>query len=278
MKEQLSKILGHSSSGEDKIHDIDMVNINTNPFQPRKDFDDDKIDELAQSIKTYGLIQPIILRKSGENYEIIAGERRFRASKLLGNSKIKAIVKEEVKESAMAAIALIENIQRENLNFLEEAEGLHRLLNDFKLTQEVLAQRLGKSQSTIANKLRLLKLNDNVKEKLKNSQLTERHARALLKVPCENQPEMVDRIIDEGMTVRQTEELITLLSSTGEDVKEDGKKESKKRKMVFKDFRIFLNTIKQAVDTIKGSGIDAQMDESDLGDCIEVKIRLPKNK
>ncbi|WP_350343670.1 nucleoid occlusion protein [Proteinivorax tanatarense] len=277
MKEQLSKILGQSSSDEDKIHNIDMSEISTNPFQPRKDFDDEKIDELAQSIRTYGLIQPIILRKSGEKYEIIAGERRFRACTLLGKDKIKAIIKEDVKESAMAAIALIENIQRENLNFLEEAEGLHRLLNEFKLTQEVLAQRLGKSQSTIANKLRLLKLDKEVKEKLKSSQLTERHARALLKIPHENQAEIVDRVIDEGMTVRQTEELITLLTSTEKEEKEDNNK-NKQRKMVFKDFRIFLNTIKQAVDTIKGSGIEAKMDEKDLGDCIEVKIRLPKNK
>ncbi|SET01180.1 nucleoid occlusion protein [Anaerobranca gottschalkii] len=278
MREQLSKLLGQLEKGEE-IQQIPINKITSNPFQPRKHFDDEKIDELAQSIKTYGLLQPIILRKVDDKYEIIAGERRFKACVKLGFNKVSAIVK-EANDGAMAAIALIENIQRENLNFLEEAEGLHRLITEFNLTQEVLAQRIGKSQSTIANKLRLLKLPQEVKEQLKNSNLTERHARALLKLPEHEQLPLLKRIIDEGMTVRQTEEAVEILVQTGvtEEKSNDETSKAQTRRFVIKDFRIFLNSIKQVVSTIKSTGIDAIMEEDDNEDYLEVRIRLPKNR
>lgn len=277
MREQLSKLLGQLEKGEE-IQQIPINKITSNPFQPRKHFDDEKIDELAQSIKTYGLLQPIILRKVDDKYEIIAGERRFKACTKLGYNKVSAIVK-EANDGAMAAIALIENIQRENLNFLEEAEGLYRLITEFNLTQEVLAQRIGKSQSTIANKLRLLKLPQEVKEQLKNSNLTERHARALLKLPENEQLPLLKRIIEEGMTVRQTEEAVEMLAQTAvsaEKIKDENKAQT--RRFVIKDFRIFLNSIKQVVSTIKSTGIDAIMEEDDNEDYLEVRIRLPKNR
>ncbi|SHJ77626.1 chromosome partitioning protein, ParB family [Anaerobranca californiensis DSM 14826] len=277
MREQLSKLLGQLEKGEE-IQQIPINKITSNPFQPRKHFDDEKIDELAQSIKTYGLLQPIILRKVDDKYEIIAGERRFKACTKLGYNKVSAIVK-EANDGAMAAIALIENIQRENLNFLEEAEGLYRLITEFNLTQEVLAQRIGKSQSTIANKLRLLKLPQQVKEQLKNSNLTERHARALLKLPENEQLPLLKRIIEEGMTVRQTEEAVEMLVQTAvsaEKIKDENKAQT--RRFVIKDFRIFLNSIKQVVSTIKSTGIDAIMEEDDNEDYLEVRIRLPKNR
>lgn len=279
MKEHLSKLLGQQVEKGEEIQQIPVSKIYSNPFQPRKHFDDEKIDELAQSIKTYGLLQPIILRKTNEKYEIIAGERRFKACSKLGFQKVTAIIK-EANDGAMAAIALIENIQRENLNFLEEAEGLHRLLTEFNLTQEVLAQRIGKSQSTIANKLRLLKLPPEIKDQLKESNLTERHARALLKLPEESQLGLLNRIIEEGMTVRQTEEAIEMMiqtASASEEIKEDGNKNIQRR-FVIKDFRIFMNSIKQVVNTIKSTGVDAIIEENDMEDFLEVTIKLPKNR
>lgn len=278
MKEHLSKLLGNQVEKGEEIQQIPIEKITSNPFQPRKYFDDEKIEELAQSIKTYGLLQPIILRKVNDKYEIIAGERRYKACTRIGFDKISAIVK-EAHDGAMAAIALIENIQRENLNFLEEAEGLYRLLTEFKLTQEVLAQRIGKSQSTIANKLRLLKLPDVVKEQLKESNLTERHARALLKLPEKDQGNLVERIINEGMTVRQTEEAIDLMLQTSTDSSED-KNQDKivQRRFVIKDFRIFMNSIKQVVNTIKSTGVNATIEENDMEEYLEVRIKLPKNR
>ena len=142
--------------GKDKAAVIKIQDIEPNPYQPRRTFSEDTITELMQSIKTYGLLQPIIVRRAGRSFQLVAGERRVVACKKLGWDTITAIIK-DLTDSAMAAIALIENLQRENLNFIEEAAGYARLINEFNLTQEVLAQRLGKSQSTIANKLRLLK-------------------------------------------------------------------------------------------------------------------------
>ncbi|QNO15008.1 nucleoid occlusion protein [Alkalicella caledoniensis] len=278
MKEHLSKLLGQQAEKGDEIQQIEVSKVISNPFQPRKYFDGEKIEELAQSIKTYGLLQPIILRKVGKQFEIIAGERRFKACSKLGFSTVSAIVK-EANDGAMAAIALIENIQRENLSFLEEAEGLHRLLNEFNLTQEVLAQRIGKSQSTIANKLRLLKLPEEVKNQLKESNLTERHARALLKLPETDQMSLLGRIMEEGMTVRQTEEAIDMLIQTSCN---DGENEEKsdrnisQRRFVIKDFRIFMNSIKQVVNTIKSTGVNAIIEENDQEEYLEVKIKLPK--
>ena len=278
MKEHISKLLGQQGEKVEEIQQVPVSKIISNPFQPRKYFDDEKIEELAQSIKTYGLLQPIILRKTtGKEFEIIAGERRFKACGKLGYTSVSAIVK-EANDGAMAAIALIENIQRENLSYLEEAEGLYRLLNEFSLTQEVLAQRIGKSQSTIANKLRLLKLPEEVKTKLKESNLTERHARALLKLPESEQMSLLGRIVEEGMTVRQTEETIEMLlqTSCGKDGQNEKNDKKSQRRFVIKDFRIFMNSIKQVVNTIKSTGVNASIEENDQEDYLEVTIRLPK--
>ncbi|MGB4125429.1 MAG: ParB/RepB/Spo0J family partition protein, partial [Dethiobacteria bacterium] len=170
--------------GKDKVIKVKIEALQPNPYQPRQSFPEEKINELKQSIRTYGLLHPIIVRRFGRVYQIVAGERRVMACRDLGWQTIPAIVK-EINDSAMAAMALIENLQRENLNYLDEAAGYARLIESFNLTQEVLAQRLGKSQSTIANKMRLLKLPDEVKDLLVKEQLTERHARALLKLESE---------------------------------------------------------------------------------------------
>jgi ParB family transcriptional regulator, chromosome partitioning protein len=273
VKDAWGKLLGHAGmeeGSEDEIQMILMELIEPNPYQPRKNFDPEKIEELAQSIKTYGLLQPIILRQYQRKYQLVAGERRQLACQKLGWTRIPALVR-EYSESGMAAIALIENLQRENLDFLEEAEGLDKLVREFGLTQEVLAQRLGKSQSTIANKLRILKLPDKVKTVLKDAGLSERHARALLKLPREDQQLLaVERIGGGDLNVKQTEDLVEALLAR------EGQGKAPSPKVVIRDLRIFLNTLRQAVKIIENAGLKPRVTEEDLGDVYEVRISLPK--
>ncbi|MBS4030427.1 MAG: nucleoid occlusion protein [Clostridiales bacterium] len=258
--------------GETQV--VPVENIRPNPFQPRKTFDAGKIDELAQSIRTYGLLQPILVRKEKEDvFQLIAGERRLMACKSLGWTHINAVIR-TISDSAMATIALIENLQREDLNFIEEAEGYGRLLEEFGLTQEVLAQRLGKSQPTIANKLRLLKLPSRVKELLLSQDLTERHARALLRLPDEEiQMKVVNEIFNLGYTVKQTEKRVDeIINNQAETVVKE------RKKVIIRDIRIFLNTIRQAVSILETGGLGPKMTEKDHGDFLEITIRLPKKR
>ncbi|ADL70190.1 nucleoid occlusion protein [Thermoanaerobacterium thermosaccharolyticum] len=259
---------------EIKYLPIDL--IRPNPYQPRKIFDTANLQELCDSIKAYGVIQPISVRVvNGNSYELISGERRLRASKLAGLKTIPAIVFEAYDEDS-AVIALIENLQRKDLNFLEEAEGYYNLINDHNLTQEKLAAMLGKSQSTIANKLRLLKLNDSIKAKLIENNLTERHARALLRLPDEElQNKAIDIIIKKKCNVKETEKIVQDMINKI-TMNEDKKQEKKKMMKFYKDIRIFVNTIKQAISIMKKSGVDAEYTEQNEDDYIEFKIRIPK--
>jgi len=170
-----------NEKNKEQITEIKVEKIKTNPFQPRQEFKQKEIEELAQSIDNFGLIQAIIVRKIEGGYELIAGERRLRAAKFLGKEVIPAVIK-DFNDQEMAEIALIENLQRKDLNFLEEAQAYQRLLDEFDLTQNELAARVSKSQSTIANKLRLLKLSINVRKEILAADLSERHGRALLKL------------------------------------------------------------------------------------------------
>ncbi len=255
----------------DKVLAIDLDRIKPNPFQPRREIVQEKIDELAQSIKASGLIQPIVVRRVGSGYQLVVGERRYLACKKLGWKKISAAVK-TLTDNDMATTALIENLQRENLNIIEEANGYVSLMKNFNLTQEVLAQRLGKSQSTIANKIRLLKLPEAVREKLQEYNLSERHARALLRlVNEEEQLKMIEEIGQSGLTVKQAENRIARIS---------GEKESQKRvkgsKPIIRDMRIVLNTIREAIQVIKSSGFYPEVNETVEPDYIEINIRLTR--
>ncbi|NLM51651.1 MAG: nucleoid occlusion protein [Firmicutes bacterium] len=264
--------LEESHYSQEQIHNIPIKNIRPNPYQPRQDFEPEKIDELMQSIKTYGLLQPIIVRKAKAGFELVAGERRLRACEQLGWTEIPAVIK-EFSESAMATVALIENLQRENLSYFEEAAGYERLLREFNLTQEVLAQRIGKSQSTIANKLRLLKLPPKIKEKLIAHDLTERHARALLKLPTEEAQEKILReICNLGYTVKQTEQRVA------DYLQQLAGPQKERKKVIIRDIRIFLNTIRQAVTLLESGGLGPKLKEKDLGDYLEITITVPKNK
>lgn len=260
-----------TATGKGKVGAVKIEDIEPNPFQPRRTFPPEKLQELTQSIKTYGLLQPIMVRRSGRGYQLVVGERRLLACKSLGWKTITATIK-ELGDSAMATIALIENLQREDLNYIEEAEGYARLMAQFNLTQEVLAQRMGKSQSTIANKLRLLRLPESVKKALLHEKLTERHARALLKIESEElQQKVVQEIIDKSLTVNQTEIRIERLLG-----RETSPTSKKLHRAVVRDFRIFLNTIREAVKIIEDSGLAPEVEEKVEDEFVEITIRLFK--
>lgn len=257
------------------IINIPLEEIKPNAYQPRKEFDDESLNDLTNSIKSYGVLQPIVVRRSGKNgYEIIAGERRWRACQKAGLKEIPAIIK-DAGDSETAIMALIENLQRENLSFLEEAEGYRQLMQDYGLTQEQLAYKLGKSQSTIANKMRILKMSPEIVKIISREKLSERHARALLKLPDEKlQMQALKKIIEKGLNVRQTEELVDRLI---EDIENEQEKEKKKSfKIAIKDVRIFVNSVKKLVKSIKETGINAGYKEIDKGDFIEVVVQIPK--
>ncbi len=273
MSDAWSKLLRLDAADykREEIQPVPLEKIQANPFQPRKHFDENKIDELAQSIKTYGLLQPVILRKKDGFYQLVAGERRCLACRSLGWTSIPAVIR-DLNDNAMATIALIENLQRENLHFLEEAQGFARLLTEFGLTQEVLAQRIGKSQSTIANKLRLLRLPDQLKAQLMEGDLSERHARALLRLADEkSQIRVFHEIRNLGLTVKQAEKRVDEILRKKEEKRE-------KKKVVIRDIRIFVNTVRQAVGIMEKAGLAPEVTETEEADYFEVRIRLPKNR
>ena len=254
---------------------IPIGSIRPNPYQPRKDFNNKSLEELSQSIKSFGLIQPISVRRlQNENYELVAGERRLRASELAELEEIPAIVV-EYRDDESAMIALIENLQREDLNFIEEAEGYNNLISDHGFTQQHLAEKMGKSQSTIANKLRLLKLPNDIKKDLLEHNLTERHGRALLKLSDDElKRNVMDRIIKNELNVSKTEDLVKDIL---DKLIEEGKgSEGQQNIKGLISTRIYLNTIKKAYTAIKESGVDAKYIEEDKGKYIEVIIHIPK--
>ncbi|WP_128895597.1 nucleoid occlusion protein [Longirhabdus pacifica] len=274
MKEHFSKIFGLNDREEvEEVKELPLDKIVPSPYQPRTIFDDERIDELCQTIKTHGVIQPIIVRiqQNGDMYEIIAGERRFRAVQKLEMVTIPAIIK-QFNDTQAASIALIENLQRENLTSIEEANAYHKLIELHHLTQESLAQRLGKSQSTIANKLRLLHLSDVVKEALLQRKITERHARALLSLQTEElQNKVLSEIIEKELNVKQTEMRIKFYNQVNENKKS-------KRISFSKDVRLAVNTIRQSIDMISSSGMNVKTNEKDMGEHYEITIKIEKQK
>ena len=249
---------------------VPMDKIAANPSQPRKYFKDEALEELSNSIKEYGVLQPIILRDDGKSYTIIAGERRYKAAKLAGLEKIPAIIR-TMDSCEVALIALVENIQREDLNFLEEARAYKRLMDDFGLTQIEIAEKMNKKQSTISNKIRLLSLPDEIQSSILENKLTERHARALLKLGDEeDRKQVIKRVIQNNLNVKQTEKLIEEISQ---------KKEAalrKKNKINYISYKIYLNTLRKAFNQIKEMEKNAIFEQEDKGEYLEVKIVLPK--
>ena len=249
---------------------IDINKIEANENQPRKVFDDDKIEELSLSIKENGLIQPIIVRKYKRNYQIIAGERRFRACKLAGLKTVPCVIK-DIDDKQVDTFAIIENIQREDLSPIEEANAYKMLMDNYQMNQTELASKVGKKQSTVANKLRLLKLSDDVKFALKAKQITERHARAMLSLDKEEQHTVLQEVLKKSLNVKQTETLI------GKPVKEKAKPKLKKGPTkVSRNFKIAINTINQATELIQKSGIDVISETEENDDEYIIKVRVQK--
>lgn len=271
MKEQFSRLFGLSDpkAVQDEVKQIPIASIDTSPYQPRTIFDDDRIEELSQTIRTHGVIQPIVVRIREDRYEIIAGERRWRAVSKLGLETIPAIVR-DFNDSQAASIALIENLQREGLSAIEEAVAYQKLIDLHSLTQESLAQRLGKSQSTIANKIRLLGLSEPVKAALTERKITERHARSLLALDSEElQQKVLEDVLGKELNVKQTEARVAFY-------KEATKAKKAKRISFTKDVRLALNTIRQSIDMVSGSGLQIKTDEKDFEDHYEIVIQIPK--
>ncbi len=257
-----------------EVHELPIHSISPNRFQPRSIFVDEKINELAQTIETHGIIQPIVVRELQEGrYEIIAGERRFRAVSKLGWATIPAIIN-NLSDTETASVALIENLQREELSPIEEAYAYSQLIELHQLTQEGLANQLGIGQSTVANKLRLLKLPETVQSAVMSKQITERHARSLIPLKnAELQDKLVEEIIEKGLNVKQTEERVNKLLS-----KDSEKKPRSIRKAFSKDMRIAVNTIRQSMTMVKDNGINLDSEETEFDDFYQITIRIPKKK
>ncbi|SFL83509.1 nucleoid occlusion protein [Pelosinus propionicus] len=267
-----------SGMSEGNIQYVQITEIVPNPFQPRKIFSEESLQELASSIEEYGIIQPLIVRLIPDGFELVAGERRLRASKLVGLSQVPVIIK-EFTDKEMAELAMIENLQREDLHFLEEAEGFQQLITSFAFTQEELAKRMGKNQSTIANKLRLLKLIPEVRGVIAKEKLTERHARSLLKLEDSRlQLEVLEMISEKKLNVRETEELIEEFL---EDIaKQVEAKNTPKRNVVkvIRDVRIFINTINNVVGEMKKTGLKIKVKQEQDEEFIHINLRIPKKK
>ncbi len=305
----------HQAASETKnqVVEIPVAAIVPNQYQPRKVFDQTEIQELAQTISEHGLLQPIVVRefRPGE-YEIIAGERRFRAVKLLEWEKIPAIV-EKMSDAESASLALIENLQRAQLSPVEEAQAYKQLMEFNNLTQAALAKGMGKSQSFVANKLRLLKLIKPVQNAILDGRITERHGRALLGLDEDQQRTLLMEIVNQHWNVRETEDAVARLlgkptsaekaaqqaleqaaeasdaaepaQASSETTKPAAKTPAKKTRAKKKqpksikvnDPRIAVNTIKHSIKMVKDSGVAAKVSEKDTEDSYEITIRIPKH-
>ncbi len=276
MRNPLAKIFGVAGNQGELVAEIDIDRVEPNPYQPRTIFLDDELRELALSIKESGLLQPLVVRLHKESYQLIAGERRLRALKLLGEKKCPAIIR-EIDDQEMAQLALVENLQRKDLHFFEEAIGYQRMLFSFNMTQSDLGKKVGRSQSTIANKLRLLRLPVQIRERIVDKKLSERHARALLKINSPAaQAKILEEILHNDLSVAQTEALVNRIIR--KEREETQKKRGGNILKVFEDMRLYVNTMRKTVKEMKDWGLDVKVEEKDEDEFITFNITLPKKK
>lgn len=243
--------------------------IYPNPNQPRRSFDQEELVNLAISIRMNGILQPITVRETQNGYEVVSGERRLRASRLAGMLSVPCIVI-DVNSFKSAVYALIENLQRQNLGYFEEAVAIERLMKDFGLSQEEAAKQLGKAPSTVSNKLRLLSLQSEARNLLCEHRLSERHARALLRLPEEKILPVLHKVIEKKLNVTQTEAYIEEILSE--------KQGNRTTKTMFSDVKIFLKTINHAVDTMKKAGINADVKKEEQDESFVYHIKIPKKQ
>ncbi len=258
----------------DKVFYLPVAQIVANRAQPRKHFEEGALLELADSIKRYGILQPLtVRRKTGGGFELVAGERRLRAARMAGLREVPCLVS-SVSEEDSSILALIENIQRRDLNYMEEAVAMQKLIEAYGFSQEKVAEKLGKSQSAVANKLRLLKLSADCAELLLSKGLTERHARALLRIEGdEERMEALRTIIAKGYNVAQTEAYIETVLQ-----KKETKAKGRKPNFIIKDVRLFLNAINHSMDVMRRSGVDATCGREETEESITLTISIPKAK
>lgn len=253
-----------------KVFSVPLDEITPNPNQPRRYFSPEGLQELADSIRELGVLQPLIVRAAKSGWELIAGERRLRASRLAGLTHVPCIVVDASEEQS-SLMALVENLQRRDLDFLEEAQALNQLIRSYGLSQEECARRVGKSQSAIANKLRLLRLPPHVLDLLRDNGFTERHARALLRLEDAAAQDRAARwIADHDLTVAKTEEYVESLLARA-------KLPRRKPTYILKDVRLFLNTVDRGLTMMQSAGVHAQCGREDTDDEILLTIRIPKN-
>lgn len=253
-----------------KVVQIDVDKIEPNPYQPRKFFNEQDLEGLAESIRQNGILQPLTVRQTDINYELVAGERRLRAAKIAGMDSVPCIIV-KMSERNSAVMALVENIQRKDLSFFDEALAIEKLIDFYGMTQEDAAVKLGKSQSTIANKLRLLRLSDEEKKKISEYGFTERHARALLKLTDRAERiEAIERIQSKKLNVESTEKLIEAMMAKDKEIES-----LRRRSGAFKDVRLFVNTINKAIEMMRAAGINADSTKKQDGDFIEYIVRIP---
>ncbi len=256
-----------------RVRYIGVEQIRPNPHQPRRTFETEALEQLAQSIAHYGILQPLTVRSVSGGYELVAGERRLRAAKLAGLREVPCLVA-QVGEEDSALLALIENLQRRDLDFWEEAEAIARLISEYHLTQEQAAEKIGKSQSAVANKLRLLRLSPSVRQALQATDLTERHARALLRLSDEEQQlETIRLIAQREYTVAQTESYVEKLLARNHTTPPRGRST-----YIIKDVRLFLNSLSHAMEVMRRSGVEAACGRQDTEEEIFLTIRIPKRR
>ena len=258
--------------GGGKLIQLPPELIRPNPGQPRRSFDQQGMRELAESIAQHGVLQPLLVRRTDGNYELVAGERRLRAARMSGLTEVPCILL-SISEEQSGLVAMVENLQRRDLNCWEEADGIAQLMRLYGMSQEQVAERLGKSTSAVANKLRLLKHSPVVRAALQEKGLSERHARALLRLPDEQQRLAAVRVIAErDLTVAKTEAYVEELLNGS------SKATCPSRKLLVKDLRLFLNSLTRHLDTLKQAGFAPDLQRQDTGDEILLTIRLPKQR
>lgn len=254
-----------------EIYNIPQAMIVPNPNQPRKRFDYDELENLAQSIRENGILQPITVRKrEDKKYELVSGERRLRAARLVGMVKIPSIVI-NIDDKNSAIFSIIENLQRQSLNFFEEAEAIEKLVGEYAMSREEVAQKLGLAPSTVSNKLRILRLPEEMRFELARSGLTESHARALLMLEDDNQrARALSIIVDRHLNVAESERMINQMINRNN--------RSRNPLRGIRDVRLFINTLNHAVDTIRRAGVEADAARSETEEYIEYVVRIPKSE
>ena len=267
----------HTRAGRSSVLWVEPERIRSGAMQPRTQFPETEMQELAQSVGEFGVLNPLTVRRRGGAFELIAGERRLRAARLAGLREVPCIVLEVDLEQA-SLIALVENLQRKDLDFVEQARGIAQLIRMFGLRQEECARRLGKSQSAIANKLRLLRLPEDVLMGLRNANLTERHGRALLRLETpELQRAALAQFIAQDMNVAAAEAFVEDMLKENEP-EPDAQEPEKQRTFILKDVRVFLNSLTRNLALMKQGGIDADMEQRETEDALILTISIPKTR